>query len=115
MLARKNIEQEKEILQDKLKDNHKEWGSFHQELMEKEKKINDLERTLRTSDYEAKASHSLHQSFISQLATILSNGFTTVPRTEEAVKERIQELCSSEQTWKSVSDLHIFGVYKSIT
>ncbi|KAG8561204.1 hypothetical protein GDO81_015284 [Engystomops pustulosus] len=92
VLARKNMER------------HKEWGSFRQELMEKEKKINDLERTLRTSDYEAKASHSLHQSFISQLATILSNGFTTVPRTEEAVKERIQELCSSEQTWKSTCE-----------
>lgn len=104
VLARKNIEQEKEILEEKLKDNHKEWGSFHQELMEKEKKINDLERTLRTSDYEAKASHSLHQGFISQLATILSNGFTTVPRTEEAVKERIQELCSSGHTWKSTCE-----------
>ncbi|XP_075700952.1 coiled-coil domain-containing protein 170-like [Rhinoderma darwinii] len=104
VLTRKNIEREKEILQEKLKDNHKEWGSFRQELMEKEKKINELERTLRTSDYEAKASHSLHQSFISQLATILSNGFTTVPRTEEAVKERIQELCSSEQTWKSTCE-----------
>ncbi|KAG9481260.1 hypothetical protein GDO78_010474 [Eleutherodactylus coqui] len=101
-LARKNIEREKEILHEKLKDSHKEWGSFRQEVMEKEKKINDLERTLRTSDYEAKASHSLHQSFISQLATILSNGFTTVPRTEEAVKEKIQELCSSEQTWKTL-------------
>ncbi|XP_040268683.1 coiled-coil domain-containing protein 170-like isoform X2 [Bufo bufo] len=104
VLARKNIEREKEILQEKLKDNHKEWGSFRQELMEKEKKINDLERTLHTSDYGAKASHSLHQSFIGQLATILSNGFTTVPRTEEAVKERIQELCSSEQTWKSTCE-----------
>ncbi|XP_069807151.1 coiled-coil domain-containing protein 170-like isoform X2 [Dendropsophus ebraccatus] len=104
LLAKKNVEREKEILQEKLKDNHKEWGSLHQELMEKEKKANDLERTLRTSDYEAKASHSLHQSFVSQLATILSNGFTTVPRTEEAVKERIQELCSSEQTWKSTCE-----------
>ncbi|KAM3917976.1 coiled-coil domain-containing protein 170-like [Leptodactylus fuscus] len=104
VLARKNIEREKEILQEKLKDNHKEWGSIRQELIEKEKKINDLERALRTSDYDAKASHSLHQSFISQLATILSNGFTTVPRTEEAVKERIQELCSSEQTWKSTCE-----------
>ncbi|XP_066464281.1 coiled-coil domain-containing protein 170-like [Eleutherodactylus coqui] len=103
-LARKNIEREKEILHEKLKDSHKEWGSFRQEVMEKEKKINDLERTLRTSDYEAKASHSLHQSFISQLATILSNGFTTVPRTEEAVKEKIQELCSSEQTWKTTCE-----------
>ncbi|XP_056401263.1 coiled-coil domain-containing protein 170-like isoform X2 [Hyla sarda] len=104
LLAKRNIEREKEILQEKLKDNHKEWGSFHQELMEKEKKINDLERTVRTLDYEAKASQSLHQSFVSQLATILSNGFTTVPRTEEAVKERIQEFCSCEQTWKSTCE-----------
>lgn len=74
--------------------------------MEKEQKINDLDRTLQTSGYEAKAAHSLHQSFISQLATILGNGFTTVPRTEEAVKERIQEICRSEHTWKSVSEMY---------
>ncbi|CAJ0931902.1 unnamed protein product [Ranitomeya imitator] len=104
VLSRKNNEREKEILQEKLKENHKEWGSFRQELMEKEKKINDLERTLHSSDYETKASHSLHQSFISQLATILTKGFTTVPRTEEAVKERIQKLCSEEQTWRSTCE-----------
>ncbi|XP_068111056.1 coiled-coil domain-containing protein 170-like [Hyperolius riggenbachi] len=101
ILSRKTAEREKEILQEKLKDNHKEWGSLHQEIMEKEKRIKDMEKTLRTSNYEAKASHSLHQSFINQLATILSNGFTSVPRTEEAVKERIQEISSSEHTWKS--------------
>ncbi|XP_073466463.1 coiled-coil domain-containing protein 170-like [Aquarana catesbeiana] len=104
VLAKRNAEREKEILQERLKDNHKEWGSLRQELMEKEQKINDLDRTLQTSGYEAKAAHSLHQSFISQLATILGNGFTTVPRTEEAVKERIQEICRSEHTWKSTCE-----------
>ncbi|KAM4690492.1 coiled-coil domain-containing protein 170-like [Rhinophrynus dorsalis] len=100
MVAKKNAEREKEILLEKLKDNHKERGSFQRELVEKEKQINELDRTWRTSDYEAKASHSLHQSFITQLATLLSNGFLAVPRTEEAIKERIQEISSSEQKWK---------------
>ncbi|KAM5129965.1 coiled-coil domain-containing protein 170-like [Mantella aurantiaca] len=102
--AKRNAEREKEILQERLKDNHKEWGSLHQELMEKEQKLNDLDRTLHTSGYEAKAAHSLHQSFISQLATILGTGFTTVTRTEEVVKERIQEICRNERTWKSTCE-----------
>ncbi|XP_075049710.1 estrogen receptor beta isoform X2 [Mixophyes fleayi] len=104
VLAKKNAEREKEILQEKLKDNHIEWGNLRHELMEKDKKISELDRTLRTSDYEAKASHSLHQSFISQLATVLGNGFTAVPGTEEAVKKRIQELSGSERTWKSTCE-----------
>ncbi|XP_063803310.1 coiled-coil domain-containing protein 170-like isoform X2 [Pseudophryne corroboree] len=102
--AKKSVEREKEILQEKLKDNHIEWGNLRQELMEKDRKINEMDRTLRTSDYEAKASHSLHHSFISQLATMLSNGFTAVPGKEEAVKQKIQELTSSEHTWKTTCE-----------
>ncbi|XP_053545040.1 coiled-coil domain-containing protein 170-like [Bombina bombina] len=104
VLAIKSLEREKEILLEKIRDEHKEWGSIQQELMEKEKKMNEMDRNLRTTDYEARASHSLHQTFINQLATILSNGFMTVPRTEEAVKERIQELRANEQSWKSTND-----------
>ncbi|MEE6493972.1 hypothetical protein FKM82_016981 [Ascaphus truei] len=104
VLAKKNAERDKEILLEKLKDNHKEWGNSQQELMEKEKQVNEMDRTLRTSTYEAKASHSLHQTFLSQLATLLSSGFKTVSRTEEAIKERIQEICSNEQSWKSANE-----------
>ncbi|XP_072284493.1 coiled-coil domain-containing protein 170-like [Pyxicephalus adspersus] len=106
ILAKKSSEREKEILQERLKDNHKEWGSLRQELMEKEQKIKELDRTLHNSGYEAKAAHSLRQSFVGQLATILGNGFTNVPKTEEAVKERIQEICHSEHTWKSKCEEH---------
>ncbi|XP_053331519.1 coiled-coil domain-containing protein 170-like [Spea bombifrons] len=104
VLAKKNTEREKEVLLEKLKDSHKEWGSVHKELLEKDKKIKELDLTIRTSGYEAKASHSLHHNFISQLATILSNGFITVPETEEAIKERILEIYGREQKWKSTSD-----------
>ncbi|KAM8920970.1 coiled-coil domain-containing protein 170-like [Pelodytes ibericus] len=104
LLAKKSAEREKEILLEKLKDNHKEWGSFQQELMEKDKEIKDLDRAARTSDYEAKASHSLHQGFVNQLATILSSGFLTVARTEEAVRERIEEIYSNEQKWQSINE-----------
>ncbi|OCT68474.1 coiled-coil domain-containing protein 170 [Xenopus laevis] len=104
ILVKQSAGREKELLLEKIKDNHKEWSSFQQEMVKKEKKLNELDRNLRTSDYEAKASHSLHQSFIIQLATILSNGFIAVPRTEEAIKERIQEISNSEQEWKSTAE-----------
>ncbi|KAG8449350.1 hypothetical protein GDO86_016122 [Hymenochirus boettgeri] len=107
IMEKQNAERERRILLERIKDNHLEFDSFKQELVKKEKKAYELERTLRTSDYEAKASHSLHQSFLTQLAAILGNGFSTVPRAEEAIKERIQEIYSNEQKWKAtIEDLN---------
>ncbi|KAM9294080.1 coiled-coil domain-containing protein 170 [Gastrophryne carolinensis] len=102
IVAWKSAARERDLLQEKLKDNHQEWGSLHQELLEKEKKIQDLQGALRTSDCECKAAHTMHQSFLSQLATIL--GLTTPHRSQEAVRQEIQEMCSRQQILTSTCE-----------
>ncbi|XP_036073657.1 coiled-coil domain-containing protein 170 isoform X1 [Rousettus aegyptiacus] len=41
------------------------------------------------------------RKFLGQLAILLSNSVVPIPATEEAVKERIQEIGANEQSWKS--------------
>ncbi|GAB1297540.1 Testis-expressed gene 21 [Apodemus speciosus] len=43
---------------------------------------------------------SHHQDFLGQLATLLSDSIGPILATEEAVKERIQEMGANEQLWK---------------
>ncbi|XP_069494322.1 coiled-coil domain-containing protein 170-like [Ambystoma mexicanum] len=99
--TKKSLERDNSILLEKLKESHKVWNSSQQDLLHKDEQMSELDRTMRTSYYEAKAAQTLHQTFLSQLATLLSNGFITVPSTEEAIKERIQDVCTSENSWKS--------------
>ncbi|XP_078516441.1 coiled-coil domain-containing protein 170-like isoform X2 [Lissotriton helveticus] len=100
--AKKSMERDNNILLEKLKESHMVWDNSQQNLEDKERKMAELDKTLRTSYYEAKAAQNLHQAFLSQLSTLLSNGFITVLSTEVAIKERIQEVCASEQSWKAL-------------
>ncbi|XP_029453979.1 coiled-coil domain-containing protein 170-like isoform X2 [Rhinatrema bivittatum] len=104
LLARKNLEWENSTLLEKLKGGHAAWDKSHLELLHKGKQMSELDQSLRASMYEARAAQSLHQTFLTQLAALLSNAFITVPRTEEAIKERVQEVCSNEHTWKSTTE-----------
>ncbi|XP_078516440.1 coiled-coil domain-containing protein 170-like isoform X1 [Lissotriton helveticus] len=102
--AKKSMERDNNILLEKLKESHMVWDNSQQNLEDKERKMAELDKTLRTSYYEAKAAQNLHQAFLSQLSTLLSNGFITVLSTEVAIKERIQEVCASEQSWKATNE-----------
>nr|XP_008166491.1 coiled-coil domain-containing protein 170-like [Chrysemys picta bellii] len=102
-LTKKTFERNNTILLERLKDKQIAWDNCCQELLHKEKKFTELDRALHASMYETKTTQTLYQTFISQLATLLSNTFITVAGTEKAIKERIQEICGSEHSWKSVS------------
>uniref|UniRef100_A0A674JKC3 Coiled-coil domain containing 170 n=1 Tax=Terrapene triunguis TaxID=2587831 RepID=A0A674JKC3_9SAUR len=102
--VRKTFERNNTILLERLKDKQIAWDNCCQELLHKEKKFTELDRALHASMYETKTTQTLYQTFISQLATLLSNTFITVAGTEEAIKERIQEICGSEHSWKSKTD-----------
>ncbi|KAG6933276.1 coiled-coil domain-containing protein 170-like, partial [Chelydra serpentina] len=101
VLTKKTFERNNTILLERLKDKQIAWDNYCQELLHKEKKFTELDRALHASMYETKTTQTLYQTFISQLATLLSNTFITVAGTEEAIKERIQEICGSEHSWKS--------------
>ncbi|XP_074813292.1 LOW QUALITY PROTEIN: coiled-coil domain-containing protein 170-like [Natator depressus] len=104
VLTKNTFERNNTILLERLKDKQIAWDNCCQELLHKEKKITELDRALHASMYETKTTQILYQTFISQLATLLSNTFITVAGTEEAIKERIQEIRGSEYSWKSKTD-----------
>ncbi|XP_043929495.1 coiled-coil domain-containing protein 170-like [Protopterus annectens] len=102
LLLKANTEREHKLLLTRLEDVQKAWDASNLELRQNEKQMSAIDKTLRTSEYEARASQALHQTFISQLATLLSNGFITVPKTEEAIKERVREICNNGNSKSSV-------------
>ncbi|XP_030070638.1 coiled-coil domain-containing protein 170 [Microcaecilia unicolor] len=104
LLARRSLEWENSTLLQKLKGSHEMCDKSHQKLQNKEVQMAELDQSLRESLYEARAAQSLQQAFLTQLATLLSNAFITVPSTEEAIKGRLQDLCAGEQTWKFATE-----------
>ncbi|XP_048969201.1 coiled-coil domain-containing protein 170-like isoform X1 [Canis lupus dingo] len=83
------------------KDGQKIWDKCHQDSTHKEKQKYELDRPPYSFSWETKTTQSHYQKFISQLATLLSNSIVPIPATEEAVKERIQEIGANERSWKS--------------
>uniref|UniRef100_G3VEQ1 Coiled-coil domain containing 170 n=1 Tax=Sarcophilus harrisii TaxID=9305 RepID=G3VEQ1_SARHA len=94
----KNLEREN-ILIDKMKNGQKVWDKCQHDSLYKEKQMSIIDQTPFTFNWETKTTQTQYQSFINQLATLLSNTLITVPATEEAVRERIQEISTNEQTW----------------
>ncbi|XP_028645880.1 coiled-coil domain-containing protein 170-like isoform X1 [Grammomys surdaster] len=71
-----------------------------QDLIHKEKLTSELDRAPYPCSWETTAEQSHHQDFLGQLATLLSDSIGPILATEEAVKERIQEMGANEQSWK---------------
>nr|XP_034344533.1 uncharacterized protein LOC117697498 isoform X5 [Arvicanthis niloticus] len=71
-----------------------------QDLIHKEKLTSELDRAPYSCSWETTAEQSHHQDFLGQLATLLSDNIGPILATEEAVKERIQEMGANEQSWK---------------
>ncbi|XP_045862964.1 girdin-like [Meles meles] len=83
------------------KDGQKIWDKCQEDSIHKEKQKYELDRPPHSFSWETKTTRSHYQKFLSQLATLLSNNVVPIPATEEAVKERIQEIGAKEQSWKS--------------
>ncbi|XP_021058117.1 uncharacterized protein LOC110324771 isoform X2 [Mus pahari] len=72
-----------------------------QDLIHKEKlTLSELDRAPYSCGWETSPEQSHHQNFLGQLATLLSDSIGPILATEEAVKERIQEMGANEQSWK---------------
>ncbi|XP_077623318.1 uncharacterized protein LOC144234046 isoform X2 [Crocuta crocuta] len=97
----KNLERDNIFHSEGPKDGQKICDECQQDSIPKEKQKHELGRLSYSSGWETKTAPSQNQTFISQLATLLSNNIVPTPATEEAVKERIQEIGANEQSWKS--------------
>uniref|UniRef100_UPI00398F1E36 coiled-coil domain-containing protein 170-like n=1 Tax=Pristiophorus japonicus TaxID=55135 RepID=UPI00398F1E36 len=98
LLLKKRVDQENELLCQRLKDSQRALGTACQAQALNEKQVSEMDDSLRTSAYQTRAASVLHQSFLDQLATWLSNGFISVPATEEAIKSKVREICGNERT-----------------
>ncbi|XP_056666856.1 coiled-coil domain-containing protein 170-like isoform X4 [Monodelphis domestica] len=96
----KSLERENLFLLERLRDGQKAWDKCQHDLIHKEKQISTIDQIPIALNWEAKTTQNQYQSFINQLAILLSNTNVNVPPTEDAVKERIQEISTNEQSWK---------------
>ncbi|XP_044517940.1 coiled-coil domain-containing protein 170-like [Gracilinanus agilis] len=101
----KHLERENLFLLERLKDGQKAWDKCQHDLIHKEKQISTIDQIPITLNWETKTTQNQYQSFINQLAILLSNTHVNVPATEDAVKERIQEISTNEQSWKYKTDI----------
>lgn len=79
-------------------------GKYQQDLLHKEKLASEFDRPPYSCSWEAMPEQDHHQDFLGQLATLLSDSIGPILATEEAVKERIQEMGANEQLWKSKTE-----------
>lgn len=83
------------------KDGQKIWEKCQQDLIHKEKQTPELDRCPYPCAWGTDAGQSQYQQLLGQLATLLSDSVGPIAATEDAVKERIQEIGANEQSWKS--------------
>eukprot|EP00061_Rhincodon_typus_P012984 g39064.t1 len=98
LLLKKAVEQENKVLHDRLAECQRTLGTAYQAQALNAKHVSDLDDCLHNSTYQTKAAILLRQSFLEQLAALLSDGFTRVPATEEAIKNKVKEICSNDRT-----------------
>ncbi|OBS70504.1 hypothetical protein A6R68_00962, partial [Neotoma lepida] len=75
-----------------------------QDLIHKKKLTSGFDRPPYSCSWETTPEQAHHQDFLGQLATLLSDSIGPILATEEAVKERIQEMSANEQLWKSKTE-----------
>uniref|UniRef100_A0A8C9D4Y0 Coiled-coil domain-containing protein 170-like n=2 Tax=Panthera TaxID=9688 RepID=A0A8C9D4Y0_PANLE len=96
-----NLERDNIFHSEGPKDGKKIWDKCQQDSIQKEKQKYELDRPLYPSVWETKTARCYCQKFLSRLATLLSTSVVPTLATEEAVKERVQEVGAKEQSWKT--------------
>ncbi|ELW70831.1 Estrogen receptor beta [Tupaia chinensis] len=101
VIPAKNFERDNIFHIEEPKDGQKIWDKCQQDLIHKEKQTFEFNRPHYPFSWETKTVKAQYQNFLHQLAILLSDSVVPIPATEEAVKERIQEIGANEQSWKS--------------
>ncbi|XP_055494985.1 coiled-coil domain-containing protein 170 [Leucoraja erinacea] len=107
---RQLVERGNRILQDRLDAKHRACESSKLELIRWEQRCKELDGGLLTSVSDAKAVKGHLDAFKHQLASLLNKANVVVQPTEEAIRERICQLCDSEENMRmTVSQLEENG------
>ncbi|MEE6475042.1 hypothetical protein FKM82_010593, partial [Ascaphus truei] len=94
------LEREIRTLQDRLAASQRAWEASKLELSQVKKSSTQLDMTLKNSHGEAKAAHSLLESFKERVAAALSHNSTTVKPKEEPILETIRDVCNRAESKK---------------
>ncbi|XP_014439679.1 LOW QUALITY PROTEIN: coiled-coil domain-containing protein 170-like [Tupaia chinensis] len=108
VIPAKNFERDNIFHIEEPKDGQKIWDKCQQDLIHKEKQTFEFNRPHYPFSWETKTVKAQYQNFLHQLAILLSDSVVPIPATEEAVKERIQEIGANEQSWKSRTESLFF-------
>ncbi|XP_059504800.1 coiled-coil domain-containing protein 170 isoform X1 [Stegostoma tigrinum] len=98
--SKHHLERENRSLQDRLDSTQRALEASKLETRSWEQRSKELDGSLLTSVCEAKSVHTQLEAFKHQLVSLLSKTDVIVPPTEEAIKERIHEVCNSEENSK---------------
>eukprot|EP00061_Rhincodon_typus_P018565 g47785.t1 len=102
--AKHRLERENRSLQDRLDSTQRALEASKLETRSWEQRSKELDGSLLTSVCEAKSVHTQLEAFKHQLVSLLSKTDVIVPPTEEAIKERMREVCNSEENSKQKID-----------
>ncbi|XP_078262045.1 coiled-coil domain-containing protein 170 [Rhinoraja longicauda] len=107
---RQLVERGNRNLQDRLDATHRACESLKLEIRSWEQRCKELDVGLLTSGSDAKAVKGHLEAFRHQLASLLSKTNVAVQPTEEAIRERICQLCDSDENMRmAVSQLEDNG------
>ncbi|XP_075056815.1 coiled-coil domain-containing protein 170 [Mixophyes fleayi] len=95
--AKQTLERESVMLQDRLSASQRAWKASKEELSQVKKSSTELDTIVKSSLGEAKVVHSRFASFKEEIAAALSCNSVTVKPKEEAILERIRDICSKTE------------------
>ncbi|OCT79929.1 coiled-coil domain-containing protein 170 [Xenopus laevis] len=99
---KESLEREIKILKERVSASQRAWEASKQELSQVKKSSTELELSLKSTRGDAKTAHSLHESFIDNVAAALSRDFVAVKPKEEAILEKIWDMCNKAENKKMI-------------
>eukprot|EP00079_Xenopus_tropicalis_P035703 XP_017949474.1 PREDICTED: coiled-coil domain-containing protein 170 [Xenopus tropicalis] len=99
---KESLEREIKILKDRLSASQRAWEASKQELGQVKKSSTELDLSLKSTRGEAKAAHSLHESFKETVAAALSHDSIAVKPKEEAILEKIRDMYHKAENRKTI-------------
>nr|XP_009861725.1 coiled-coil domain-containing protein 170 [Ciona intestinalis] len=103
--SKEGLERENEMLKERIAANDKTWASSRDELSQTNTKITMLTDDVKRLEYERNLANNEFQTFRSSMAKILSDPYVEVEPREDAIKDRIKEMVSSEHEKKAHIDV----------
>uniref|UniRef100_A0A914X7A4 Uncharacterized protein n=1 Tax=Plectus sambesii TaxID=2011161 RepID=A0A914X7A4_9BILA len=98
------LQEELKKMEERMERSREAWESAQHELRQHQMKVGELDSTLRQKDLHTQAANTEFRAFKETLATLLSENYSLLPPTEDAIKERIRHLMMNKQDINRVTN-----------